>query len=45
VVVDERRYGDTVIHRFEHAFERESERSLEPGRAEADELAEDEETA
>jgi len=46
VVVDERRYGDTVIHRFEHAFEREPERSLEPGRAEADgELAEDEETA
>jgi 16S rRNA (guanine966-N2)-methyltransferase len=46
VVVDERRYGDTVIHRFEHAFERKSEHSLEPGPAEADdEVAEDEETA
>ena len=45
VVVDERRYGDTVIHRFEYAFEQESERGLEPAPAEADdEVAEDEET-
>jgi 16S rRNA (guanine966-N2)-methyltransferase len=46
VVVDERRYGETVIHRFENAFERVSEHSLEPGPAEAaDDGAEDEETA
>lgn len=50
--VDERRYGDTVIHRFEYApgFEYAAERktgtSLEPPAAEADEArAEDEETA
>jgi 16S rRNA (guanine966-N2)-methyltransferase len=44
--VDERRYGDTVIHRLEYAPERESEPSLAPVGAEADdERAEDEETA
>lgn len=46
VVVDERRYGDTVIHRFESLTEQGSEHSLAPGPAAADEaLAEDEETA
>jgi 16S rRNA (guanine966-N2)-methyltransferase len=50
--VDERRYGDTVIHRFEsapgleHARRRESETSLEPVAAAAnEEREEDEETA
>jgi len=46
VVVDERRYGETVIHRFEYAFEPGSEPSMAPGPADADdEVAEDEETA
>lgn len=44
--LDERRYGDTVIHRFEYAPVRESAPSLEPVAATADEeRAEDEETA
>ena len=46
VVVDERRYGETVIHRFEFAFETGSEHRMAPGPAEADdEPTEDEETA
>ncbi len=46
VVVDERRYGDTVIHRFEFVVESGSEHSLALGPAAADEaMADDEETA
>lgn len=45
-VVDERRYGETVIHRFECTVAAEPEHSLAPGPAGmADEVVEDEETA